>query len=68
MQKTQREIDGMRRQFELESNHRKYRMQLLALQQPAESLESTQKLAILSAVTISMPRAGPGRVQRDGRR
>ena len=41
--KTQREVDEERRQYELEANARKYRMQLLSLQQSAEGLEGLIK-------------------------
>ena len=41
--KTQRELEEERRQYELEANARKYRMQLLSLQQSAEGLEGLIK-------------------------
>ena len=46
--KTQREIDEERRQYELEANARKYRMQLLSLQQQAESLEGMLKTLLVN--------------------
>lgn len=46
--KTQREIDEERRQFELEANARKYRMQLLSLQQSAEALEGLIKTMLVT--------------------
>lgn len=46
--KTQREIDEERRQYELEANARKYRMQLLSLQQQAESLEGLLKTLLVN--------------------
>lgn len=41
--KTERELEEERRQFELEANARKYRMQLLSLQQTSEALEGLIK-------------------------
>jgi len=46
--KTQREIDEERRQYELEANARKYRMQLLSLQQQSESLEGLLKTLLVN--------------------
>ena len=46
--KTQREIDEERRQYELEANARKYRMQLLSLQQQAEGLEGLLKTLLVT--------------------
>ena len=46
--KNQREIDEERRQFELEANARKYRMQLLSLQQSAEALEGLIKTMLVT--------------------
>lgn len=46
--KTQREIDEERRQFELEASARKYRMQLLSLQQSAEALEGLIKTMLVT--------------------
>ena len=46
--KTQREIDEERRQYELEANARKYRMQLLSLQQQSEALEGLLKTLLVN--------------------
>ena len=46
--KTQRELDEERRQYELEANARKYRMQLLSLQQQSESLEGLLKTLLVN--------------------
>ena len=46
--KTERELEEERRQFELEANARKYRMQLLSLQQQAESLEGLLKTLLVN--------------------
>lgn len=46
--KTQREVDEERRQYELEANARKYRMQLLSLQQQSESLEGLLKTLLVN--------------------
>jgi hypothetical protein len=44
---TQREREEQQRQFELEADARKYRMQLLSLQQAAESLEAFLKTSLV---------------------
>ena len=46
--KTQRQIDEERHKFELEANARKYRMQLLSLQQSAEALEGLIKTMLVT--------------------
>ena len=46
--KTQRQIDEERRQYELEANARKYRMQLLSLQQQSEALEGLLKTLLVN--------------------